>query len=86
MWAIHYGLQLGSWQHELHLLGQHGRCCLLLNQVVSPVNLQLGLEVGRGVQVFTVVTRAASLGRGREERAAELWCIVADELRHLLAI
>lgn len=61
--AAHYGLQLGSWQHELHLLSQHGCCGLLLDQVVPPVDLQLGLQVRRRVEVFAVVTGAASLWR-----------------------
>lgn len=66
MWAAHYGLQLRSRQHELHLLSQHGGGGLLLDQVVPPVDLQLGFEVRRWVQVFTVLTRAAPLRR-REE-------------------
>lgn len=61
--AAHYGLQLGSWQHELHLLSQHGCCGLLLDQVVPPIDLQLGLQVRRWVEVFAVVTGAASLWR-----------------------
>lgn len=61
--AAHYGLQLGSWQHELHLLSQHGRRGLLLDQVVPPVDLQLGLQVRRRMEVFAVVTGAASLWR-----------------------
>ena len=71
--AAHYWLQLGPWQHELHLLGQHGGCCLLLDQVVPAVDLQLRLEVRRGVQIFTVVTRAAALQNGgrREKKVVE---------------
>lgn len=57
----HYGLQLGSRQHELHLLSQHGCGGLLLDQVVPPIDLQLGLQVWRRVKVFTVLTGAASL-------------------------
>lgn len=57
----HYGLQLGSRQHELHLLSQHSCCGLLLDQVVPPVDLQLGLQVWRRVKVFTVLPGAASL-------------------------
>lgn len=64
LWAAHYGLQLGSRQHELHLLSQHGGSRLLLDQIVPAVNLQLGLQVRRGVQVLAVVTCAAAL---REE-------------------
>lgn len=62
----HYGLQLGSRQHELHLLSQHGRRGLLLDQVVPPVNLQLRFQVRRWMQIFTVLTGAAPLKR-REE-------------------
>lgn len=62
-WAAHYGLQLRSGQHELHLLSQHGSGGLLLDQVVPPVNLQLGFQVRRWVQVFTVLTCAAALER-----------------------
>lgn len=57
----HYGLQLGSRQHELHLLCQHGCRGLLLDQVVPPIDLQLGLQVWRRVKVLTVLTGAASL-------------------------
>lgn len=64
--AAHYGLQLCSRQHELHLLSQHGCRCLLLDKVVPPVDLQLGFQVWRRMQVFTVVTCAAPLRR-REE-------------------
>lgn len=66
MWAAHYGLQLCPRQHELHLLSQHGCRCFLLDQVVPPVNLQLGFQVRRWVQVFAVLTCAAALAR-REE-------------------
>lgn len=62
-WECCYGLQLCSRQHELHLLSQHGCRGLLLDQVVSPIDLQLGLQVWRWVQVFTVLTRAAPLER-----------------------
>ena len=57
----HYGLQLGPRQHELHLLSQHGRRRLLLDQVVPAVDLQLGLQVGRGVQVLAVFAGATPL-------------------------
>lgn len=66
----HYGLQLSSRQHELHLLGQHGGCGLLLDQVVPAVYLQLGLEMRRRMQVLTVITCTASL-RGVEEGDTE---------------
>lgn len=66
----HYGLQLSSRQHELHLLGQHGGCSLLLDQVVPAVYLQLGLEMRRRMQVLTVITCTASL-RGVEEGDTE---------------
>lgn len=62
-WECCYGLQLCSRQHELHLLGQHGGGGLLLDQVVPAVNLQLGFQVRRRVQVFTVLPRAAPLER-----------------------
>jgi len=38
----HHRLHAGPRDHELHLLGQHGRRGLLLDQVVAPVDLQLG--------------------------------------------
>lgn len=83
MWAAHYGLQLCSRQHELHLLSQHGRRGLLLDQVVPPVNLQLGFQVWRWVQVFTVLTCAAPLRRREEggktsERAADRVTLYSD--------
>lgn len=72
----------GARDHELHLLSQHGGRCLLLDQVISPVDLQLGLQVSRRVEVFAVLSRATALSRkammeerrggGREgERARE---------------
>ena len=70
----HYGLQLGSRQHELHLLSQHGRRRLLLDQVVPAVDLQLGLQVGGGVQVLAVLARASTLWRETErERERGAW-------------
>lgn len=56
----------GAGDHKLHLLSQHGRCRLLLDQVVSPVDLQLGLQVGRRMQVLAVFSRAAAL-RARDK-------------------
>lgn len=60
-WTAHNLLQLRSRQHEGHLLSQHGSRGLLLDQVVSPVNLQLSFQVWRWVQVFTVLSCAATL-------------------------
>lgn len=48
----------------MHLLSQHGCCGLLLDQVVPPVNLQLGFQVWRWVQVFAVLTCTAPLRKG----------------------
>lgn len=59
----YYRLQLRSRDHgigQLHLLGQHGHV-LLLNQVVPPIDLQLGLQVRWGVQVFAILPGAAAL-------------------------
>ncbi len=35
----HHRLQAGSGDHELHLLGEHGCCCLLLDEIVAPIYL-----------------------------------------------
>lgn len=59
--STNHRLHGGAGDHELHLLGQHGGRCLLLDQVISPVDLQLGLQVGGRVEVFAVLSRAASL-------------------------
>lgn len=69
----HYWLQLSSRQHELHLLGQHGCRGLLLDQVVPPVDLQLGLQVWRRVKVFTVLTGAASLRTEEQEATLKVF-------------
>lgn len=53
--GTYHSRQTGSWQHELHLLGQHGCSRLLLDQVVPSVDLQLTLQVRWGVQVLTVI-------------------------------
>ena len=65
--VTNHGLHGGAGDHELHLLRQHGRRRLLLDEVVAPVDLQLGLEVGRGVEVLAVLSRAATLEKGAEE-------------------
>lgn len=73
----------GAGDHELHLLSQHGGRCLLLDQVISPVDLQLGLQVSGRVEVFAVLSCAAALrgenkvdgrevGRGRERHTHEV--------------
>ena len=59
--GTHHGLHGGAGDHELHLLSQHGRRRLLLDQVVPAVDLQLGLQVGRGVQVLAVFAGATPL-------------------------
>lgn len=66
--AAHNRLQLCSGQHELHLLSQHGRRGLLLDQVVSSINLQLGFQVRRWVQVFTIFSCASGLRREQKRR------------------
>lgn len=53
--GTYHSRQTGSWQHELHLLGQHGCSRLLLDQVVPSIDLQLTLQVRWRVQVFTVI-------------------------------
>lgn len=64
-----HGLHGGAGDHELHLLRQHGGGRLLLDQVVTPVDLQLGLEMGRRVEVLAVLPRAAALvGRRKRNR------------------
>lgn len=62
-WECCYGLQLCSRQHELHLLSQHGCRGLLLDQVVPPIDFQLGFQVRRWVQVFAVLACATPLER-----------------------
>lgn len=42
-------------------MSQHGCCSLLLYEVVAAVDLELSLEVGRGVEVFAVLSRASAL-------------------------
>lgn len=42
-------------------MSQHGCCRLLLYEVVAAVDLELSLEVGRGVEVFAVLSRASAL-------------------------
>lgn len=59
--STNHRLHRGAGDHELHLLSQHGGRCLLLDQVISPVDLQLGLQVSRRVEVFAVLSRAAAL-------------------------
>lgn len=61
----HHRLQLCAGYHgvgQLHLLCQHDHV-FLLDEVVPPVDLQLGLEVGRGMQVLTVLPGTAALSR-----------------------
>jgi len=68
--GAHHGLHGGAGDHELHLLSQHGRRCLLLDQVIPPVDLQLGLQVSGRVEVLAVLSRAAALrdGEGGETK------------------
>lgn len=63
----------GAGDHELHLLSQHGGGGLLLDEVIPPVDLQLGLQVSGRVEVFAVLSRAAALSRKRQERMGEGW-------------
>ena len=63
--STNHWLHGGAGDHELHLLSQHGGRCLLLDQVISAVDLQLGLQVSGRVEVFAVLSRATALsGRG----------------------
>ena len=59
--GTNHRLHGGAGDHKLHLLGQHGGCRLLLDQVISAVDLQLGLQVSGRVEVFAVLSRAAAL-------------------------
>lgn len=64
--STNHRLHGGAGDHELHLLSQHGGRCLLLDQVISPVDLQLGLQVSGRVEVFAVLSRATALVGERE--------------------
>lgn len=80
----HHWLKLAA-RHDgigdLHLLSEHGHV-LLLDQVVTAIYLQLRLQVGRRVQVLTVLSGTASLkakerevhrvGKRAREREKEL--------------
>lgn len=66
--STNHRLHRGARDHKLHLLSQHGGRCLLLDQVISPVDLQLGLQVGRRVEVFAVLSRAAALREKKQAR------------------
>lgn len=57
----YHRLQAGSGQHELHLLSQHGRRRLLLDQVVAAVDLQLGFQMRWRVKVLAVLSRTPAL-------------------------
>lgn len=57
----YHRLQAGPGQHELHLLSQHGRRCLLLDEVVAPVDLQLGFQMRRRMEVLAVLSRTPAL-------------------------
>lgn len=57
----YHRLQARPGQHELHLLSQHGRRRLLLDEVVAPVDLQLGFQMRRRVQVLAVLSRTPTL-------------------------
>lgn len=64
--STNHRLHRGAGDHELHLLSQHGGRCLLLDQVISPVDLQLGLQVSGRVEVFAVLSCAAALSEKNE--------------------
>lgn len=68
-----HGLHGCSGDHELHLLSQHGGRRLLLDQVVPAVDLQLGLQVSRRVEVFAVLSRAASLKTKNTQKRKKSW-------------
>ncbi len=70
--STNHRLHGGAGDHELHLLSQHGGRCLLLDQVISPVDLQLGLQVSGRVEVFAVLSRATALS-GKTQLMGERW-------------
>lgn len=69
--STNHRLHGGARDHELHLLSQHGGGCLLLDQVISSVDLELGLQVSRWVEVFAVLSRATALSKDNRERERE---------------
>lgn len=80
--GTNHRLHGGARDHELHLLSQHGGRRLLLDQVVSPVYLQLGLQVSRRVEVFAVLSCASALDKNKEaERQTRSLLVKSENLR-----
>lgn len=64
--AYHW-LHGGARDHELHLLGQHRCCGLLLDEVVASVDFQLRLQMRWWVKVLTVLSRTPTLQQERSQ-------------------
>lgn len=57
----YHRLQTGSRDHELHLLSEHSGRRLLMDEIVAAVNLQLGFQVWRRMEILAVFSWASAL-------------------------